>query len=171
MVYSCLFLRSIHCMDILFFIHAPSSGLLNYFQFRAITNRADSLEKTLMLGKMESGRRRWWQRMRWLDGISGHEFEQTPGDSQGQGSLECCSLWAAESDMTDWTTSKAAVDIHVYVYMETCFHFSWLTSRSGIGASHDRWTFKFLRNFQAVFQSSCDILHSHQWYMRVLGQP
>ena len=31
--------------------------------------RADSLEKTLMLGKIEDGRRRGWQRMRWLDGI------------------------------------------------------------------------------------------------------
>ena len=32
--------------------------------------RADSLEKTLMLGKIECGRRRGWQRMRWLDGIT-----------------------------------------------------------------------------------------------------
>ena len=32
--------------------------------------RADSFEKTLMLGKMEGRRRRGWQRMRWLDGIT-----------------------------------------------------------------------------------------------------
>ena len=32
--------------------------------------RADSLEKTLMLGKIEGRRRRGWQRMRWLDGIA-----------------------------------------------------------------------------------------------------
>ena len=32
--------------------------------------RTDSLEKTLMLGKMEGGRRRGWQRVRWLDGIT-----------------------------------------------------------------------------------------------------
>ena len=32
--------------------------------------RADSLEKTLMLGKIESRRRKWWQRMRWLGSIS-----------------------------------------------------------------------------------------------------
>ena len=39
--------------------------------------RADSFEKTLMLGKIEGGRRRGWQRMRWLDGItdSMDEFE------------------------------------------------------------------------------------------------
>ena len=38
--------------------------------------RTNSLEKTLMLGKIEGRRRRGRQRMRWLDGISGHEFEQ-----------------------------------------------------------------------------------------------
>ena len=32
--------------------------------------RADSFEKTLMLGKIEGWRRRGWQRMRWLDGIT-----------------------------------------------------------------------------------------------------
>jgi len=32
--------------------------------------RSDSFEKTLMLGKIEGGRRRGWRRMRWLDGIT-----------------------------------------------------------------------------------------------------
>ena len=31
--------------------------------------------------------------MRWFDGVNGHEFEQTLGDSEGQGSLACCSPW------------------------------------------------------------------------------
>ena len=35
-----------------------------------LMRRADSLEKTLMLGKIEGGRRRGRQRMRWLDGIT-----------------------------------------------------------------------------------------------------
>ena len=34
------------------------------------TRRANSFEKTLMLGKIEGRRRRGWQRMRWLDGIT-----------------------------------------------------------------------------------------------------
>ena len=38
--------------------------------FGNLIRRADSFEKTLMLGKIESGRRREWQRMRWLDGIT-----------------------------------------------------------------------------------------------------
>ena len=38
--------------------------------FGHLMRRADSLEKTLVLGKIESRRRREWQRMRWLDGIT-----------------------------------------------------------------------------------------------------
>ena len=36
-----------------------------------LMSRADSLEKTLMLGKIKGRRRRGWQRMRWLDSITG----------------------------------------------------------------------------------------------------
>ena len=40
--------------------------------------------------------------VRWHPQLNGHEFEQTPGDSEGQGSLVCCSAWyQKESDMTD----------------------------------------------------------------------
>ena len=47
--------------------------------------RSDSLEKTLMLGKIEGREKKGWQRMRWLDGIRlhGHEFEQAPGAGDG----------------------------------------------------------------------------------------
>ena len=38
--------------------------------FGRMMKRTDSLEKTLMLGKIEGRRRRGWQRMRWLDGIT-----------------------------------------------------------------------------------------------------
>ena len=66
--------------------------------------RADLLEKTLMLAKIEGGRRRERQRMRWLGGITEstdmslsklREF----GDEQGN--LVCCSPWGLkESDTT-----------------------------------------------------------------------
>ena len=44
--------------------------MLKYPYFGHLMQRADSLEKTLMLGKIESRRRRGWQRMRWLDGFA-----------------------------------------------------------------------------------------------------
>ena len=43
---------------------------LKFQYFGHLMQRADSLEKTLMLGKTEGKRRRGWQRMRWLDGIT-----------------------------------------------------------------------------------------------------
>ena len=43
---------------------------LKFQYFGHLMQRADSLEKTLMLGKIEGGRRRGRQRMRWLDGIT-----------------------------------------------------------------------------------------------------
>ena len=66
-----------------------------------------------MLGKIE-GRRRWGrQRMRWLDGITdpnGHEFEQTLGDGEGQGSLVCCSPCSCkELDMAERVSNNLSV--------------------------------------------------------------
>ena len=38
----------------------------------------------------------------WRHQLNGHQFEQTPGDGKGQGSLVCCSTWGhKESDMTE----------------------------------------------------------------------
>ena len=68
---------------------------LQYFGY--LMHRADLLEKTLMLGKIEGRKRTRQQRMRWLEDhhqINGHKFEQTPEDGDGQGSLACCSSWA-----------------------------------------------------------------------------
>ena len=75
--------------------------------FGHLMRRTDSLEKTLMLGRIEGRKRRGWQRMRWLGGwhhqLDGHEFEQALGVDDGQGSLACCSPWGLkESDMTEW---------------------------------------------------------------------
>ena len=66
--------------------------------------RTDSLETTLMLGKTES-RRRWWQdeMVGWHHQLHGHEFEQSPGAGDKQGSLAYCSSWGhKELDTTEW---------------------------------------------------------------------
>ena len=46
--------------------------------FGHLMQRTDSLEKTLMLGKIEGRRRRGWQRMRWLDGITNSRVHPNP---------------------------------------------------------------------------------------------
>ena len=68
-----------------------------------LMRRADTLEKTLMLGKTEGRRRSRWQRMRWLDGIIDSmdmdlsKFQEMVDER----SLACCRPWShRESDTT-----------------------------------------------------------------------
>ena len=79
--------------------------------FGHMMRRADSLEKTLMLGKIEGGRKRGWQRTRWLDGItdlmdmnwvnSGRWWRAgKPGMLRSMGSQ-------SRTRLSDWTTMKS----------------------------------------------------------------
>ena len=72
--------------------------------FGHLMGRADLLEKTLVLGKIEGRRRRGRQRMRWLDGITdsmGMSLSKL-GVGDGRGGLVCCSpLGSKESDTTE----------------------------------------------------------------------
>ena len=77
--------------------------------FGHLMRRTDSLEKTLMLGKIEGRKRRAWQRMRWLDGITdSHELEQAPRVGDIQGSLECCIPWVCK----EWTWLREGTELN-----------------------------------------------------------
>ena len=72
--------------------------------FGHLMQRTDSLEKTLMLGKIEGRKGRGQQRMRWLDGSTDlmDMTEQALGVGDGQGSLVCCNPWGRkELDTTE----------------------------------------------------------------------
>ena len=62
--------------------------------FGHLMQKADSFEKTLMLGKIEGGRKRGRQRMRWLDGIS-DSMDMGLGGLRElvMGGLACCGSW------------------------------------------------------------------------------
>ena len=81
---------------------------LSYFGH--VTRKADSLEKTWMLGKIEGEKRRGQQRMRWLVGwhhwLDGHELEQALGDGKGQGSLVCCNPKGCKELVYDWVNEQ-----------------------------------------------------------------
>ena len=73
--------------------------------FGHLMRRVDSLEKTLMLGGIGAGGEgdnQGWDGG-WHHGLDGCEFEWTPGVSDGQGGLACCSPWGCkELDTTEW---------------------------------------------------------------------
>ena len=71
--------------------------------FGHLMRRADSLEKTLMLGGIGGRRRRGLQRMAgWHHRLDGREFECTPGVGDRQGGLACCNSWGhKELDTTE----------------------------------------------------------------------
>ena len=67
--------------------------------FGHLMQRTNSLEKTLMLGKIEGGRRRGQQDeiFGWHHRFDGHEFEQVLEVGDGQGSLACSSPWGRKA--------------------------------------------------------------------------
>ena len=53
----------------------------------------------------------------WHHQLDGHEFEQTLEDSEGQGSLACCSAWGCkESDMTQRLNNKTSLYIKLIIF-------------------------------------------------------
>ena len=83
-------------------------GLILKLKFQYLGHlmrRADSLEKTLMLGKIEGRRKEGTaedEMVGWHHRLNGHGFGWTPGVGDGQGGLACCSSWDhKELDMTE----------------------------------------------------------------------
>ena len=73
--------------------------------FGHLMQRADSFEKTLMLGKIEGREEKGTTEdevVGWHHRLNGHEFELTPGVDDGQRGLACCGSWGCkELDMTE----------------------------------------------------------------------
>ena len=85
--------------------------------------RADSLEKG------PDAKKDWGQEEKgttgdemvgWYHWLNGQEFEQTPGDSEGQGSLACCSPWGGNSSPWTWLNHWTTTIIHTCACVCAC---------------------------------------------------
>ena len=78
--------------------------------FGHLMQRANSLEKTLMLGKIEGKRRRGWQRMRWLDSITDTMYMSLPKlqeivEDRGAWCAAVHGITKSRTQLGDWTTT------------------------------------------------------------------
>ena len=91
--------------------------------FGHLMQTVNSLEKTLMLGKIEGRRRRGWERLRWLDGIT-DSMDMNLRKLKGQESLACCSPWDGKESDTTWWLNNNNNFHHLYLI----YHYDQLTS-------------------------------------------
>ena len=100
---------------------------LKFQYFGHLMRKADSFEKTLMLGKIEGRRNRRQQKdemVGWHHWLGGHGFAWTPAVGDGQGGLAYCSSWGCkELDMTEllnWTELTELSNAWIKHYFWVC---------------------------------------------------
>ena len=90
--------------------------------FGHLMPRADSLKKTVMLGKIEGRRRRTTEdeMAGWRHQCNGHELGQILGDGEGQGGLACCSPWGCKESRYYQVTERQQQLKNKFIYKWSC---------------------------------------------------
>ena len=121
--------------------------MLNLHYFGHLMQRAGSLEKTLMLGKIEGRRRRGWQRMRWLDAIT-HLMDRSL--SKLQEMMKDREAWCAAVRGVAKGRTLLSSELYWYLSVHLLMD-AWVASTFS----------KFLLFYLAALGLSCGIWHLH----------
>ena len=137
--------------------------------FGHLRQRVESLEMTLMLGRIGGRRRRGQQRMRWLDGItdSMDVFEWTPGVGDGQGGLACCNSWGCRESDTPERLNWTELNPHLVPYVKVISKwfkpkretYNYKTTRKKTGL---KYTWLWLKPKFLIFDAKITI-HKRKW--------
>ena len=129
--------------------------------FGHLMQRTDWFEKTLTLGKIEGGRRRGQQRMRWLYSISdlmNMSLNKLQEFGNGEGSLVCCSPWGhKESGLTEWLNWTDCSSDFLRKHLSTVFNLSLLwhiqiwCSCIQLKLQVNNWDFNDMKSLEYLF--------------------
>ena len=109
----------------------------------------------------------------WRHQLNGHEFEQTPGDSEGKGSLECCNPWGSQVDGHDLVTEpqkkcQRTLPMHISLCTYAHSHVVESKEKENLEGSHRKREIVYERKgimnkfgqFRAFFKNYLSFSHS-----------